>query len=266
MIYFYVSKPINQVILKRRNFLNFSFSALLGSLFFSKKAAAETPNKKTIDDQSLKKENQEGLVSLNIPSPKELRGGWAALAAVCASRGWGNDVYAKKDQWFYHDGGGNWVCLRFKEKNKAILIGHDHEYTETYYGEAAKYFEEEETDILADTPDWWSFDMNPAPFGEWIGFVYGWDGEKWQRANYDKPDGFKEVNLIDACSMNDFEQLQQHSFDAPGNNGKAPSDKKLKKLVDADANITPELLENIVPGWDIKAGVEAAKKFLEADI
>ena len=100
------------------------------------------------------------LIELHLPHPDQLRNGWAVLAAVYAARGWGTDVYATPDEWLYHDGGGNWVCLRFKSSNQAVLIGHDHEYTETYFGEAAKYFEEYETDLLADTPDWWSF--NPG--------------------------------------------------------------------------------------------------------
>lgn len=251
--------------MKRRNFLNLSISALLGSLFFSEKAFGNTPEK-TSNSIPLKNIYQQGLITLSIPSPKELRGGWAAMAAICAAQGWENDIYATSDQWFYHDGGGNWVCLRFKEKNKAILIGHDHEYSETYYGEAAKYFKEEQTNILADAPEWWSFDMSPEPFGEWIGFVYGWDGEKWQRASYNKPDGFEDIGLLNACSVNGFETLGEYSIGAPGNNGVAPSNEKLKKLVEADANISPEILESVVPGWDIDAGIEAAKRFLEADV
>ncbi|KPQ33500.1 MAG: hypothetical protein HLUCCA11_18410 [Phormidesmis priestleyi Ana] len=37
------------------------------------------------------------LVEIAIPSPLALRGGWAAIAAVCASRGWADAVYAEGD-------------------------------------------------------------------------------------------------------------------------------------------------------------------------
>ncbi len=206
------------------------------------------------------------LVKVDFPAPKELRGGWAAFAAVVAAKGWGDSAYATEDQWLYHDGGGNWVCLRFKAKNQAILIGHDHEYSETYYGEAANFFEEEETDILKGAPEWWGFDLNPMPFGEWIGFVYGWDGQNWQRSNYDEADGFDSVNLKAACSLNDLEMLRVFSQDAPGLNGIPAGDEILKALVSADANISAELLEAVVPGWDIEAGISAAKKFLQIEL
>ncbi|MEY8199951.1 MAG: hypothetical protein RPS47_11975 [Colwellia sp.] len=204
------------------------------------------------------------LVKVELPSPKELLGGWAALAAVCAARGWGDVVYATSSQWLYHDGGGNWACLRFNGKDKAVLVGHDHEYSETYFGEAAKYFEEVETDLLKGAPKWWGFDLNPLPFGEWIGFVYGWDGEKWQRSNYNKPDGFESVGLLDACSTKNTELLKEFASDAPGLNGKSPSEDSLVALVKANGKISTSLLESVVPGWNIGAGVAAASKFLEA--
>ncbi|WP_312271548.1 hypothetical protein [Pseudomonas sp.] len=201
------------------------------------------------------------LVEINIPSPKQLRGGWAALAAVYTARGWGADVYATQEQWLYHDGGGNWVCLRFKSKDQCILIGHDHEYSETYYGEAAEYFNEEETNILGGAPDWWAFDLSPLPFGEWIGFVYGWDGTKWQRANYSKNDGYEDIGLINACSINNTTLLSEFASDAPGLNGNPPPAEALAALVAADGKITHALLEAVVPGWDIDAGIAAARKF-----
>lgn len=204
------------------------------------------------------------LRPVSFPNPNELRSGWAALAAIMAARGWNDDVYATEDQWYYHDGGGNWVCLRFKEKDKAVLIGHDHEYSDTYYGEAAIYFEEEQTDILKDVPEWWGFDMNPKLFGEWIGFVYGWDGQRWQRAHYDKDDGFESIGLKTACSMDGVAELAEYAGDAPDIAGQPVSEDALNALVSADANISYDLLEAAVPGWDIAAGVAAAHRFLEA--
>lgn len=193
-----------------------------------------------------------------------LRGGWAALAAVSASRGWNRNIYASSHQWLYHDGGGNWACLRFQDAGKAILLGHDHEYSDTYFGKAAEYFSEEETNLLAEVPDWWSLDLNPTPLGEWIGFIYGWDGHCWQRAAYDKHDGFEQVGLLGACSLNSTELLGQFAMDAPGLRGNPPSFAALSALVAADGKVTSALLDAVVPGWDIAAGVAAARKFLEA--
>ncbi|MBT2788367.1 MULTISPECIES: hypothetical protein [unclassified Halomonas] len=201
------------------------------------------------------------LVKLNLPRPDELRNGWAAFAAVLAARGWGADVYATPNEWLYHDGGGNWVCLRFNSNHQAVMIGHDHEYTETYFKEAAKYFDEEETDLLAGAPEWWSFNLSPLPFGEWIGFIYGWDGDTWHRAEYNLSDGFDSVGLLKACSLNGTDLLRDIASDAPGLNGKPPSQDALDALVSAGPEITYEQLEMVVPGWDIDAGLAAARKF-----
>ena len=197
------------------------------------------------------------LVTLHLPSPKALRGGWAALASICAARGW-DDVSATPDEWRYHDGGGNWAYLRFQPGGRAVLLGNDHEYTDTYYGAAAAYFGEEETDILAGAPDWWSANLDPAPGGEWVGFVYGWDGQRWQRAAYDKQDGFRSVGLL---GVGRVETLRRYAEDAPGLRG-VPDPDALAVLVAADGDITAEVLERVVPGWDVAAGIEMGRRFL----
>lgn len=204
------------------------------------------------------------LVEVSIPVPSALRGGWAALAAVCASRGWTDSAYADGNQWYYHDGGGNWACIRFFERGRAVLLGHDHEYSETYFREAAVYFGEEETDLLAFAPEWWSQNLDPKPFGEWLGFIYGWDGDQWQRAPYDKPDGFTSVGLIRGCSVNGTSELVDTAAKAPGLNGQPPAQAAISALISADGSITEELLAAVVPGWDIAAGVAAGRKFIEA--
>ncbi|MEL6616095.1 MAG: proteophosphoglycan 5 [Bacteroidota bacterium] len=199
------------------------------------------------------------LVSLDLPSPASLRPGWAALAAVYAARGW-TDVCATDREWMYHDGGGNWACLRFHGADRAVLFGHDHEYSETYWGPAAEYFGEEETDLLAGAPDWWSTDLTPPSFGTWIGFVYGWDGERWHRAPYAKHDGFRSVGLIEAC-LNAAEHLVPFAKDAPGLEDEPDTD-ALRALVAADADLSAEIVDAAVPGWDTAAGVSAGRAFL----
>ena len=203
------------------------------------------------------------LVDIELPSPGLLKNGWAALAAVYASRGWLRDVYATADQWMFHDGGGNWACLRYVDKDQFLLLGHDHEYSETYYGEAATYFEEKETDLLAGAPDWWKTRLDLPPCGEWIGFVYGWNGRKWQRASYDLPDGFDQVGLLRACSMDGTVWLAEFVGEAPGLNGSPPDLETIEQLLSAGAATTPALLERAVPGWDGQAGAAAANRFQE---
>jgi hypothetical protein len=206
------------------------------------------------------------LVDIDLPPPSAFRGGWAALAAVLAARGWGGDVYAESEQWLYHDGGGNWACLRYIEADKIVLLGHDHEFSETYYGKAAEYFDEAETDLLGGAPDWWGRKLDPKPFGEWIGFVYGWDGRKWQRAAYDVPDGFEQVGLLKACGLMGTDLLRDYASDAPGLRGAQPGSEALRALVLAGAQLTREQLKAVVPGWNIEAGVAAARRFQEMRI
>jgi hypothetical protein len=132
------------------------------------------------------------LVPVDLPAPNELRNRWAAYAAVMAALGFGDLSNATPQRWHYDDAGGNWAELVLLDDGRALLFGHDGEYSETYFREAAEYFEEEETDLLADAPDWWG---SVLPRGEdlWIGFVYGFENDVWQRADYDLEDGFESV-------------------------------------------------------------------------
>jgi len=196
------------------------------------------------------------LVEMNIPAPKAMRAGWAALAAVHAARGWKTDIYAQPGHWQFHDGGGNWAILRKIDENQFVLIGHDHEYSETYFREAAEYFQEEETDLLLNAPEWWSNDLGTGAFENW-------DGLTWKRAAYDKEDGFNSVGLIESCCNDPVNTLKGYAADAPGLEGKQPDEPAIEQLVAADAHITHELLGSVVPGWDIDAGVSAGKQFLD---
>jgi len=206
------------------------------------------------------------LIEIDIPSPKEMRAGWAALAAILASRGWKTDIYATANEWQYHDGGGNWAILRKIDKDKIVLIGYDHEYTETHFRQAAEYFKSKETNLLLGAPEWWSKDLSTGEFENWVGFIYGWDGSTWKRAEYDKEDGFNSVGLIRSCCDDPVNTIKDYASDAPGLKGKLPNESAIKKLIAADANLTSELLSEIVPGWDVDAGVLAAKQFLDIEL
>ncbi|MFD6856012.1 hypothetical protein ACFWCF_01485 [Rhodococcus sp. NPDC060090] len=153
------------------------------------------------------------MQTVSIPSPDSMRSRWAALAAMMASRGpaWGRSCYASGNTWHYDDGGGNWVDLRWVDDQRAVLVGYDHEYSETYFDAAAEYFECDATDILAGAPDWWSetiadYLQRQRDKGEWIGFVYGFENGRWTRVDYSVDDGFRSVGL--PCV--DHESTREH--------------------------------------------------------
>ncbi len=135
------------------------------------------------------------LRSLDLPSPDAMRPRWAACCAVLTAIGYGRGCFATTNRWHYDDAGGNWADLVFVGAGRAVLLGHDHEYSETYFREAASYFEEPETDLLAGAPGWWAAPLDGRDPFEWVGFVYGWDGSGWQRADYQLDDGFRSVGL-----------------------------------------------------------------------
>ena len=199
------------------------------------------------------------LVALDLPTPAEMRGRWAAFAAICATRGWGSSCFAGPGRWHYDDGGGNWADLH-PVGDRAVLIGNDHEYSDTYFRTAAEYFGEPETDLLAGAPDWWAPPAEAAmAAGEWVGFVYGFDGG-WSRAPYEKSDGFTSVGLPalsdDACRDLVIEFCEN---EVDGDVSPAA----VAALLAADGRITEAMIRAVadVPGWDPAAGVAAAAAF-----
>ncbi len=141
------------------------------------------------------------LQTVELPAPAEMRPRWAAYAALLAVRGerWAQGARATPDGWHYDDGGGNWADMVLVGDDRAVLVGHDHEYSETYFREGAAYFGEPETDLLDGAPPWWEPAIAPhlerqRTEGMWIGFVYGFDG-RWTRSGYDIEDGFTGVGL-----------------------------------------------------------------------
>ena len=202
------------------------------------------------------------LVEVKIPTLGEMRGGWAAHAAVYNAYGWDDSLYATEDLWFFHDGGGNWACIRFLGKNKAVLFGHDHEYSEAFFRDTAKDFGFEETDLLKDAPSWWGDAIEPSPYGPYIGFIYGWDGTTWQRADYSENDGFTKVGLLDMIKLKGPNSIS----DAIKHFERTVVEQDLEALVAADGAITKDLLEAVMPGYNIELGVEAANRFLLAEL
>ena len=231
------------------------------------------------------------LVEVSIPNPKALRGGWGVAAAINAAKYSDRpSVYGKDYYWYYNDGGGNWACLRFINNEQAVLFGHDHEYSRTYFQDAARDFGEKETDLLRDAPVWWTENIDPPEYGPYIGFIYGWENNKWWRADYDESDGFKEVGLLRAISIIGRNSLSDSIVDVPENPGIRGLCRSLKKYVSvvkvlrtlmaSDADILESEFEKLVflnsqdgiaspaiyPVSDAKAAVAAAKHFLAVDL
>ncbi|MFD5874864.1 proteophosphoglycan 5 [Streptomyces sp. NPDC060322] len=210
------------------------------------------------------------LVQLDLPAPMALRGRWAALAAVRAAAGSGERCRALGALWHYDDGHGSWADLHHLDEGRAVLLGQDRNDSETYYAEAADFFEEKETDLLAGAPDWWERPVRRARDEElFLGFVYGFDGSVWQRAEYELDDGFASVRLpalSDERTREGVLALASHtgaSYTAEaGLSG--PSEESVDALIAADAEVDPALVAAVVPsGWDTQAGSAAAHAFLE---
>ena len=207
-----------------------------------------------------------GLVPVDLPTPAALRGRWAAFAAVVAARGWADMCCADGPVWHYDDGGGNWVELHHAGGGRAVLVGHDHEYSDTYFGPAAEASGEEETDLLAGAPDWWAPPVQAqVAADQWVGFAYGFDGTSWARVPYDAADGFVQVGLP-ACDDDRCRDLiVEFTHDAPGLAGRPADPAAVDALMAADADVTPALVAAVVgaTGWDTAAGVAAARRFLD---
>ncbi|CCH31008.1 proteophosphoglycan 5 [Actinosynnema sp. NPDC047251] len=199
------------------------------------------------------------LVEVELPDPRRMRGRWAAFAAVCAARGWGDNCHADGPVWHYDDGGGNWADLHLIG-DRAVLLGHDHEYSETYYATSAQYFEEPETDLLAGAPQWWAGPVRTTlATGAWVGFVYGFEDGGWLRAPYDLDDGFDSVNLPAADDLRCRELIVEFTRDAPDG---VADPAAVAALVAADADVTEEQVAAVVGrSWDVAAGTAAARRF-----
>jgi hypothetical protein len=206
-----------------------------------------------------------GLVTLDLPAPREMRGRWAAFAAVCAARGRPRGCHAAGDVWHFDDGGGNWADLHHVDGGRAVLVGHDHEYSDTYFGAAAEYVQEPETDLLAGAPDWWAPPTRAATDrGLWVGFVYGYEDGAWRRAEYERSDGFTSIGLpaIDDERCRDL--VVAFTAGAPGLTGGQPDPRAVDALIAADADVTEAHVRALIgpTGWDAAAGAAAAQAFL----
>jgi hypothetical protein len=206
------------------------------------------------------------LVVLELPPLEEMRKLWSASAAVMTVLGFSNSCSAAHSRWHYDDGGGNWCDIYLLDDGKALLCGADHEYSKTYYGEAAEFFGEPETDILAGVPEWWSAAFpRPEDFTEAPYFAYGWDGRQWSRAAYTEDDGFDSIHAP-GCSRT---WMEETLVDLVG--GAAEEEdlhwslktEVLDQILQSAPELTPEQLSQLVKPveGDVAAGVAAAVRF-----
>ncbi|MFC9898018.1 hypothetical protein ACFVMC_30380 [Nocardia sp. NPDC127579] len=158
-----------------------------------------------------------GFTIVDLPEPQLLWDEWAVCAAVDNATCSGGAVRVQESRAghrfaHYDDGGGNWAELVLLPDDRAVLCGRDPEFSRTYFREDTAGVEE--TDVLAGVPEWWrsviaDLDSDPASWAPVISFAYGFDGNRWQRVDYDVDDGFEGAmpdaahrvreNLMDAA-------------------------------------------------------------------
>lgn len=203
------------------------------------------------------------LVQLDLPDPKAMRGPWAALAAVQAAAGHGERCRALGSLWHYDDGHGSWADLHHLDEGRAVLLGQDRNESATFYAEASDFFEEPETDLLAGAPGWWEPPVRGAREEQlFLGFVYGYDGSLWWRADYAAEDGFEALRLPALSSEGTREAVVTVVRRAAGSGVPEPSQESVGALIDAGAAPDPAAVAAVVPaGWDVDAGVAAARAF-----
>ncbi|MBM7439761.1 proteophosphoglycan 5 [Streptomyces sp. HB132] len=203
------------------------------------------------------------LVQLNLPHPMVMRGRWAALAAVQAAAGRGERCRALWPLWHYENGDDSWADLHHLDEGRAVLLGQDRNDSETFYAEASDFFEEPETDLLAGAPDWWEPPVRRVREAQlFLGFVYGFDGHIWQRAEYDLEDGFKNVRLPALSAERTREAVLDTARQTAGQDVREPSRTCVDALIAADAAVDPPQVAAVAAtGWDADVGAAAARAF-----
>jgi hypothetical protein len=204
------------------------------------------------------------LVPVDLAHVDELRNRWAAYSAVMAALGYADLSNAAGNLWHFDDAGGNWAELVLLDQGRAVLFGHDHEYSETYFREAATYFQEEETDLLAGAPDWWG-EVLPRDPDRWVGFVYGFDSGTWQRTSYELDDGFASLGHPAVAFDRLYDLVGEFISSSALRAGitHQPAEEAVRVLADRGPELTAEDLQAVFGAFvpDIASGVLAAQAF-----
>ena len=204
------------------------------------------------------------LQTVDLDPLDVLRGRWAACSAVVAALGFPGTSHARDGAagrlWWHDDGGGNTAQLVQPAPGFAVLSGWDHEGSRTALTRSGDG--EPAGELLVDVPEWWAAGVPRE--GE-VGFVYGWDGARWQRATYDLPDGFAELQLpagSDAALVGFVDSYLDGVADEQGQNWPTPR-AAVQALGRAGAGLTEADLAAVLGPLDadLAAGVAAARGF-----
>jgi hypothetical protein len=222
-----------------------------------------------------------GLVLVvDLAAPEVLAPRWSAYAAVMAARGarWAQAAWARDGLWHYDDGGGNWADLVLVGQGRAVLVGHDHEYSDTYFRDAAEYFGEPETDLLDGVPSWWAGAVSDhlgrsASDGLWIGFIYGFDGSQWWRARYDTADGFTALHLPFVATTDTVDAVCGVVGTATGDAASTAAvqdplyrwqvERLIERCPAADREVVASVLSPMGDNVDVDAALTAAHAFIQ---
>lgn len=122
----------------------------------------------------------------DLPPPHVLWAHGVAVAAMGAAQRRGLLSFEGRAL-LYDDGGGNTWRLAWVEGDRAVLVGYDHEFSETLDYVSHPF------DLLQDAPAWlpWTW-VGELEAAECVAFVYWWDGA-WARTPY--PDDLDDDGL-----------------------------------------------------------------------
>lgn len=204
------------------------------------------------------------MSTVELPAPEQLRGRWAAFAAVWVGAGINTQPStgprAQDGDWVYEMELGQWAYLvRFKN-GRAVLAGQSNpDIRRSPQQEASA-----RKALLAGTPAWWSTVEEVLPKQAVLGFVMGWDGTKWTRsADAPAEGGFDRMAFYPASERATGDRLV-----AWGNDGSKEYRGEAKVVADrviaAGTSVSVAQLKRLGPGLKaalLPHAVKAAKGF-----
>ncbi|MFB7937985.1 hypothetical protein [Streptomyces sp. NPDC056049] len=209
-------------------------------------------------------------IAIDLPPPDVLRHHWAVAAAVYAVGFEDAKVGADGHRWVYGDGGGSWVVLTRLDGDRAVLVGNDRTYSETYFRFGAQNGLGE-VDLLAGLPAWAASGI-PSDLVGPVGFVYAYTDGCWWRASYDAADGFARLappmlgdnQLLGFVVSYVADSYAWEYADEDDDTDYAKVDSKaLAAAVAAGPDLTRDQLRALVPfpALDLDRGIAAAAAF-----
>lgn len=198
--------------------------------------------------------------TVELPSPDEMEGPWAAYAAVWAAtqssdRG---GPRAIEGDWYYETAFGHWAMLLRSRKGRAVLAGS----SDPSVQRSASEEKEHRQRLLAGGETWWGDGLKALPPHGRIGFLCAWDGKEWrQTADVDGPGGLGPLELL----VDSAEETGSALVDlatAGGEKYQGAAKLAADAVVKAGPKVTEAQLTKLGKQvTDAEAGVEAAKAF-----